>query len=292
MKLATRSFWRSVKRGIGGAITHARMTEPQLAKKKLVHRAGFGTIYNLFLKTHSKRPKKQIYNILQAFKNYVMVLDPIIDSASFKPRQQKKFSRKELRAIPETREEARIFAAQIKKADLSREQKKKILRVVGRARINVVKTLEKTMENPFASKEEVFRGIEGTAGLFMGTVSDMASICYGLNERDMRLSRTAFENFTTALQIKDDMRDSCNDFGIVQNSIVSISKEHPKEFQRLKEKSKTLKDKKLSKKWIYANMPKTMKEAEMFFEHYMNNIPKNDKTKGITKACRDAFYGM
>jgi len=242
-----------------------------IRKTRMKLSIGFGTVYNLFLRANSKKPDRQTYNLLQALKNYVLFIDPVIDSPDFKARAGKKFSPLDLRAIPESQKGANEFASLLKKSAFSREQKRQIVRIFGDFRRKAVAGIHQTMQNPFADKEKVFRGIEQTSGLFLGTASDIASVCHGIGEQEARVLRTAFENFTNALQIYDDMKDALIDFGVCQNAVVSIAKEHQEEFSRLQEAVRTQAGKKLSKKWIQKNMPKTMAEATKYFEKYAAN---------------------
>ena len=284
-------FLRTVRRAASGVLLHARLSERGLGRTRWIHRFGFGTVYGLFLKAHRIKPDKRVYNLLQSFKNYIMVLDPIIDSPEYRNGIVGQFDVRKLKSIPESRQLASGFLEQLNKISLSKEQKKEILRIFTEFRRTATENIARTMKDPFARKEDVLRGIEGTGGLFIGTASDIASICYGLNAERRAISRTAFENFTNGLDLMDDMKDAAIDYGIVQNSIVSISIKYPGEHKRLQEIA-LKRRRKLSKRWLATNMPRTVEEAAIEFEKYMEKIPKNNRTKEIAEAARDAFYSF
>ena len=293
MRITKGSFWRSALRGSRGALMHAKLAKPpRLGKGRIMHRAGLGTLYGLFLKANSREPSRKVYNILEAFKDYVIAVDRNIDSAEFAPRQRARFSGRDLRVIPEPRAEASELRRMLDRAKLTPEQKKRVVRIIGEFRRKALAAAERTMQNPFAGKEEVLRGIEGTGGLFLAAISEISSVCHGVGPEKALVSRKAFENFSNALQIKDDIKDAPEDWGIRQNIIASISLEHPEEHRRLREKAAAGRNKKLSMKWLSANAPKTAAEAVRLFEQYTARIPNTGATAEIKKACVDAFYGL
>lgn len=290
MRIMRRGFWRTAHRAARGTYLHVRLSDRKLGKRGIIYRAGLGTVYDLFLKMHSRKPDRGAYNLLQAFKNYALILDPIIDSQNFREKMAERFGTAELRAMPEQQRLVLDFTAQLRALKLPREKERKIMHIMALFRKTAAKGIWETMQNPFAGKEEVFRGIEKTVGPFLGTASEIAGEIYGIGESDARLSYKAFENFGNALQILDDARDAAKDYGIVQNSIVPISLQYTEAHRKLKQAA--VSRRKISRRWIYRNMPNTMRDAEAKFEEYIARIPPGEKTASITMAAKDAFYNI
>ncbi|GEM_PF-2715816 len=286
------AFWRSAARFGKGALLHAALSRSGIAKGNPKHVLGFGAVYDLFLQASSKTPNRQAYNLLQAFKNYVLLSDTVFDSPDYFPRQRKKFGIKDWKAIGPARASAKDFVGLLKKSGLNRQQQKQMVVVFSEFRKKAAIAVERTMQNPFASKEEALAGVCNTTGLFFGTIAELAGIAHKVNAQRLRETKTALANFANALQIKDDLRDAVMDCGKVQNTVVSISLKYPEEHSRLLEKARTSAGMKHLEEWVAANLPKTKAEATRTFEQFVERIPKTKNTARIIRACRDIFNGI
>jgi hypothetical protein len=288
MKLINRQFLKSAALGVKGGLTHLRLSRRGLGKIRWTHRAGFGTVFNLFTKVSGKKPDKDIYNLMQSFKNYIMVADPILDSAHYNPRIKRVFTTRDLKKIELIKADASEFVKQLNKMNLPREKKKAIIKCFSDFRRRVIKGINRTMKDPFVSKEEALLGIKETVGDFLGTSAEMAGICYDLEKKKVSELREVFEVFGTSLQLRDDMRDYSLDYGIVQNSFVSIAMSNRREFELIK----SMQGKKLSKEWIRTNMPNSLMQTTATFEQILRRMPSTNTGNKIAQVCRDAYYGL
>ncbi len=291
MKVFSKRFYRTGKRAVRGLYRHVSLGSRKLSQTRLRFRVGMGTVYDLFLQSHRKKPDKHLFRLLQSFQNYVMELDPVFDSPSFGPRQNKRFGIRDLKAIPMEGKLAREFVLQLEKTPLPMETKKELLRTFFHFRKQAVKNIETTMLDPFGNERTVFEGIAGTAGLFLATASDLACQYHGITGLEKKQSHDAFLNFTSGLQILDDFRDATRDFGVVQNALVSISTRFPIEHDRLRQKSRQH-NRVLSVSWIRKNMPFSYGTAVDAFEAFVKRIPAQPAFAPVRSACQDAFFAL
>jgi hypothetical protein len=229
---------------------------------------------------------KDIYNLAQAFKNYVIELDALIDKSSAQVRKKRSFNRKDLDELIEIKPFITDFLKQLKQMNLNKGQRDRIIKAFAKFRRRATIGVDRSVRDPFADINEVMKGIEQTGGEFFGTTVEIMATAYGLNSKQVNELNGAFQTLGTAMQFRDDFRDCSHDFGIVQNSTISIAKKYPLEFARIEK----VKQQEIPRMWARKNLSETMKEVDRLFEYYLDKLPKTKQGQYLVQVCRDAHY--
>ncbi len=285
--LSKRTFWRSVGRFFSGTATHFRLGFRNKREIKYYYNFALGVVYNEFLKSAHQRPNKQAYRIGQEFHKYVLSIDPFLDDPSFSPRVKKRITLPEIKGIPTSSKNISNFVLRVKQSNLSREQKREIMRAVNSFRQTAAKGVNMTFADPFADFSVVLKGIELTGGKMYGTWAEIVALAHGIGVVDAKRMHKSFSSLSTSMQFVDDALDCLKDFGVQQNLFISLSKRDSIEFSRLKQEAK--KRQKISFSWLKKRFPNTFKIYEREFRRTILKIPEDEET--LRRFTYDSFFG-
>ena len=288
--LGRKSFWRSFGRGVLGFRTHSRLGYNKGVFMRPFHRGVVGTMYNQILRDIGKPRSKTAYQMLLSFTDYIMAIDPILDSPDFVHRQSKQIGLRDIKSLDVSRERASLFVKLLKNSNLSKEKKSQIVKVFSNFRRNAGEGVHKTFQDPFADYLEVAKGVNMTAGEMFGTFAELACVLHDVPRQQTIVLRDAYKTCSNALQFVDDIKDCLKDYGVQQNLLIGLAKTNSQESGVLERQSR--KRSEVSIGWVCKNLPQSFARAEMEFLKLLNAIPNYSGRDSLIQFAKDAFYGF